>query len=170
MECANTQQLTIVFWENDNRNKSLKECTPVLSTVAPPNITPLLLESVWILKPAHGGGQLPVVIGTFQLPEENAWYHYDVIHNVIPDGDELTCKVCISFVKQQFGMLGCGIYWEPVWIVIGIGPNPPITSKLSSALILNDIIPEPRFLIGPLSGELLIISLHSLVTVHIYCY
>ena len=61
----NTEQLTIVFRENDNRNKSLIRRNPVSSIVNPPNITPLLPGSVFILKREHGGGQLPVMMGTF---------------------------------------------------------------------------------------------------------
>ena len=46
---------------------------------------------------------------------------------------------------------------------MGVVPNPPKTSKLHSPLVLKVIIPQPRFLIGSLSGEILTISSQILV-------
>ena len=92
-----TMQLTIVSCEYVNRNTSSTGCTLILSIVYPPNITPLLPGSVWRVNAAHGGGRVPVMTGTIHWPEENTWYHYDVLYNrnhLIP-GDEDTHEVCL---------------------------------------------------------------------------
>jgi len=94
--------------------------------------------------------------GTFHCPEENTWYHYDVIHNVshVIPGDEEIHVMCTSLVKHLFGYLGLVIYSEWVGLFTGISPYPPTTNKVSSPLLLKGRIPQPHFLIGRLSGGL----------------